>query len=37
MINIIKVDYIEDYALKIWFSNDTVGTIDFNYLLNFRT
>jgi hypothetical protein len=37
MINLIKVSFYEDYSLKLYFSDNSYGIIDFSYLLKADT
>ncbi|MBN2891154.1 MAG: DUF2442 domain-containing protein [Bacteroidales bacterium] len=37
MINIIKIEPLEDYCLKLFFSDGTYATLDFSYLLKAKT
>lgn len=37
MINIIKIEPQEDYCLKLFFSDNSYATLDFSYLLEYKT
>lgn len=37
MINLVKVMYDQHYSLKLYFSDNTYGTMDFSYLLKAKT
>ncbi len=37
MINVIKVSFYEDYKIKLYFSDNSFGILDFSYLLKAST